>query len=49
MKIDLKLPGGGELHIEKEPMSEDARFSIVITVIILGVLAFFLGMFLILR
>lgn len=29
MKIDLKLPGGGHLKIEKEPMSEDTIFVIV--------------------
>lgn len=25
MKITLKFPGGGELHYEKAPMSEQAR------------------------
>ena len=31
MKIDLKLPGGDELHFEREPMSEE-RFGTVAVV-----------------
>jgi len=45
LKIDLKIPGGGELHFEKRPMSDDVRFELLIGLILAGVLVFFLAMF----
>lgn len=45
MKFDLKLPGGGELHFEQEPMSKE-RFDMIVWSIWIfmvgsGVLEFF--------
>ncbi len=42
MKIDLKIPGGWELHYEKAPMSDEARFNLMIGMIVAGVLVFFM-------
>lgn len=49
MKIDLKLPGGGELHYEKAPMSDDMRFSIGIGIFFFGFIGFIVLIMWILR
>lgn len=32
MKVDLKIPGGGKLHMEREPMSESRFYAICILI-----------------
>lgn len=49
MKITLKLPGGGCLIYEKKPMSEDARFELMMALLFSGFLLFMLLMFWILK
>lgn len=49
MRIDAKLPGGGEIHIEKEPLSGE-RFDSIIGLIGglaagVGLLTFFMLLF----
>ena len=34
MKIDFRLPGGGEVHIEKKPISED-NFLLLVLVFVM--------------
>ena len=41
MKIHLKVPGGGEFHMEREPMSED-RFDFLSMLAAIGGCLFFL-------
>ena len=48
MKIDLKLPGGGELHFEKEPTDPETRTWILALLFFFGFLGFMLLLFLIL-
>lgn len=42
MKITLKLPGGGELHFEKKPMSEDEKYTMLAAGSLVCFLAFML-------
>ena len=42
MRIDLKIPGGGEFHFENEPMSEERLFGVGVLIVI----ALFLHLFL---
>ena len=44
MRIDLKIPGGGELHFENEPMSEERLFGVGVLIVIALFLHFFLEM-----
>jgi hypothetical protein len=48
VKIDLRLPGGGELHFEKEPMDSETRGWIIVALFFFGFLGFMLLLFLIL-
>lgn len=44
MRIDLKIPGGGEFHFENEPMSEERLFGVGVLIVIALFLHLFLEM-----
>lgn len=39
MKLDIKLPGGGKLHFERPPVSEDAWYAFAFAGFLLFMLA----------
>lgn len=47
MKIYIKLPGGGEVHLEKPPMSEDQRENLTLAAIPISFMIFMLLVFII--
>lgn len=49
MRIDIDLPWGGKLHFEREPMSEDARYTRNLALGLFGFMAFFLVLIYMLR
>ena len=49
MKIHIKLPGGGEVHMEKPPMSEDQRENLTLAAIPISFMIFMPLVFIILK
>lgn len=49
MKIDIRLPGGGEIYMEKQPMSEEQKETALLALLPISLLVFMVLVFIITR